>query len=406
MKTILATTYAVNPYKGSEDAMGWNYVTQIARYNKVIAVTRENNQADIERYMLEHPSEVYTNIEFLYFDLPYRYRFWKKGGRGALLYFYLWQRFMPSFVKQSGVTFDIAHNLNFHNDWTPTFLWQLEQPLVWGPVGHHAAVPKNFIRDSYGLKAYVVDQARWLVKQLFWNFSPALRKSAKRSDKVICMNSSIPKVLPLREDQMITVNSVCSEFHNEKKIASDKFTALFVGRFVALKGPDVAIRAFGQFYHTLSEEEKSKVEFVLVGKGPAEHSLRALIKELKLEKAVRIILWIERSELNIYYRKASVFLFPSHEGAGMVVPEAMSYGLPVLAFDNIGPGEFISEQCGVKIPYGKYTDSVTDFANSLHRMYTDKDYLDQLSVGARKQYEEKFSWDKRGELLDRIYQDI
>ena len=57
MKTILATAYAVNPYKGSEDGMGWNMILQIARFQKVIAVTRENNEPKIVKYMKENPSD-------------------------------------------------------------------------------------------------------------------------------------------------------------------------------------------------------------------------------------------------------------------------------------------------------------------------------------------------------------
>jgi len=41
MKTILATTYAVNPYKGSEEGTGWNLLYQIARNHRVIGVTRK-----------------------------------------------------------------------------------------------------------------------------------------------------------------------------------------------------------------------------------------------------------------------------------------------------------------------------------------------------------------------------
>jgi hypothetical protein len=91
-KTILASCYAVNPYKGSEDGMGWNFIYQIARHNKVIAVTRKNNRAAIEKYMQNNPDMVYQNISMLYFDLPYWMRFWKKGSRGAMLYYYLYQQ--------------------------------------------------------------------------------------------------------------------------------------------------------------------------------------------------------------------------------------------------------------------------------------------------------------------------
>jgi hypothetical protein len=141
MKTILATAYAVNPYKGSEDGMGWNMILQIARFQKVIAVTRENNEPKIAQYMKENPSKLYDNIQFEYFDLPYWMRFWKKGGRGAMLYYWMWQRGIVGFIQKKGFVFDIAHNLNFHNDWTPSYLWKLNKPFVWGPVGHHPKIP-------------------------------------------------------------------------------------------------------------------------------------------------------------------------------------------------------------------------------------------------------------------------
>ena len=54
MKTIIATAYAINPYKGSEDGMGWNFTLQIARFNKVIVITRENNRGYIEKYISEN----------------------------------------------------------------------------------------------------------------------------------------------------------------------------------------------------------------------------------------------------------------------------------------------------------------------------------------------------------------
>jgi len=106
-KTILASVYAVNPYKGSEDATGWNFVLQIARFNKVIAITRENNQENIEKYILENPDEVYKNIEFLYFDLPYYMRFWKKGGRGAMLYYLMWQKGILGYIKKQKIKYEI-----------------------------------------------------------------------------------------------------------------------------------------------------------------------------------------------------------------------------------------------------------------------------------------------------------
>lgn len=406
MKTILATAYAINPYKGSEDAMGWNYVTQIARFNKVIAVTRENNEEDINRYITENPNPIFDNIEFVYHDLPYYMRFWKKGERGALVYFYMWQRSVPQKIKRLNLIFDIVHNLNFHNDWTPSWLYKLNKPMVWGPVGHHPKIPKAFIKPIYGNKAYYRDRATWLVKKTFWNLGYFINKTARKSDKIICMNSSVQEVLNIPDRKVIQVNSVCAEPATIERQKSDKFTLLFVGRFVPLKGADVAIEAFAQFYRGLSSEEQENVEFLLIGKGPEEEHLKQLATSLGLTKGIAFIPWMERSKLTELYARASLFFFPSHEGAGMVVPEALAYGIPIITFDNIGPGEFINDSCGIRIPYLSYARSVEKFKLAAIKMYRDPKLFERLSKGALSQYEERFSWDKRGKLLTDIYQSL
>jgi len=88
--SILITAYAVNPYKGSEDGIAWNIIRQMSNHNKIVAITRENNRAPIEKYIAANPLDKSVHLEFAYFDLPYWMRFWKKGSRGALLYHYLW----------------------------------------------------------------------------------------------------------------------------------------------------------------------------------------------------------------------------------------------------------------------------------------------------------------------------
>jgi hypothetical protein len=94
MKTILATAYDINPYKGSESGTGWNFVYQISRFNKVIAITRKNNKENIDRYIIQHKINT-SQLIFYYYDLPYWMRFWKRGVRGSSIYFYLWQMFIP-----------------------------------------------------------------------------------------------------------------------------------------------------------------------------------------------------------------------------------------------------------------------------------------------------------------------
>lgn len=404
-KTILATCYAVNPYKGSEDGMGWNFVNQIARYNKVIAITRENNQPAIEKYMKEHPNEIYQNITFLYFDLPYWMRFWKKGGRGAMLYYYMWQRGIVPFIKKQKIKFDIAHNVNFHNDWTPSFLHKLEKPMVWGPIGHHPIIPGQYLKP-YSIKYLLVDRATWLVKQLFWKLSFSLKRTVRKADHILCMNTGVAAMLNLKKTFTIQPSVATEDFFEGAIVKKEGFKIISVGRFVPLKGFDLTLHSFIKFLYSLSVSERADCKLTLVGTGPEKDFYRKIIAENKVEEYVEIIEWIDRKELMKLYEKASVFLFPSHEGAGMVVAEAMSFGLPVICLNNEGPGEFINTNCGFAVPQLDYNNTVSELKEALQKLYFDKELLLKMSFGARKQFEEKFTWDSRGEHLNTIYKTL
>ena len=405
MKTILATTYAVNPYKGSEDGMGWNFVMQIARFNKVIAITRENNRAAIEKFMLEYPSELYTNIQFIYFDLPNWMRFWKRGSRGAMLYYIMWQYFIVTFIRKQDIQYDIVHNVNFHNDWTPSFLWKLGKPFVWGPVGHHPLIPNQYLKP-YSKKYWIKDRLTWLVKQYFWNVSYHLKQCKKKASHILCMNSSVASKLRLSNNYSLIPSVATQDFGWIENPFHDQFTIISAGRFVPLKGFDLAIEAFSIMVRELPYEDKQKCRLVLVGSGPEEHLLRRMVKDKGLELQVKFLSWVERDGLMQLMKNASVFLFPSHEGAGMVVAEAMSFGLPVICLDNEGPGEFIDNSCGIKIKKTSYHKTTNELGAALKLLYANPSKLDIMRAASRKRFEQLFHWDRRGEQLQKIYENL
>ena len=402
-KTILATCYAVNPFKGSEDGMGWNFINQIARYNKVIAITRENNREAIEKYMLQNPAEIYQNITFLYFDLPYWLRFWKKGSRGAMLYYTMWQKGIVHFIMKQNITFDIVHNVNFHNDWTPSYLWKLKKPFIWGPIGHHPLIPSQYLQP-YSKKYLLKDKATWIIKKIFWKLSFGLQKTVIKSSHIFCMNSGVEKQLNLKNKSFSIMPSVATEdFFSGVFNKKENFQIISVGRFVPLKGFDLTILSFIKFLENKSEMEKEKCKLSLVGTGPEKDFYKKIITQHRVEKNIEIIEWIDRIELMKLYEKSSLFLFPSHEGAGMVVAEALSFGLPVICLDNEGPGEFINAKCGFAISHNDYDASILELSNAIQKLYSDANSLEKMSKNARIHFEENFTWNKKGEILKEVY---
>lgn len=402
-KTILATCYAVNPYKGSEDGMGWNFILQIARYQKVIAITRKKNQAVIEKYLNENTNPAFENMTFLYFDLPYWMRFWKKDGRGALLYCYMWQRGIVSFIKKQTIDYDIVHNVNFHNDCMPSFLWKLDKPMVWGPIGHHPRIPKQYLK-LYSIKQHLINELTWSVKKICWKYSSDLRKTIHNSDHIWCMNANVPLMLQLETNNYSIYPSVASEdFYTEKKDKNNRFQVLSIGRFVASKGFDLALNSFIGFLHSLPLVEQKFCKLTLVGTGPEKELYEKIIKGSEVGPFVEIIEWMDQQSLMQKYQEASVFLFPSHEGAGMVIAEALSFGLPIICLENDGLGQYITDAVGITIPEQSYTDTLINLKKALYKLYRNPPLTKTMSEQARKHYENKFSWESRGIYLQQIY---
>ncbi len=95
--------------------------------------------------------------------------------------------------------------------------------------------------------------------------------------------------------------------------------------------------------------------------GRKKRQLLQLLERRGLGACARHLPWLERAELLTLYREASVFFFPSHEGAGMVVAEAMSYGVPVLCYRNEGPGELVPPASQLKVPYAPFQQNIRRF---------------------------------------------
>lgn len=405
-KTLLITAYAVNPYKGSEDGTGWNISREIAKAYPTIIITRKNNRPEIERYMKEHQDPIHQNMAFKYHDLPNWAMFWKKkiGPRGYVLYFYLWQLFMPLFILRNKLEFDLCHALNFHSDSIPHFLWVFGKPTIWGPIGHHPKIPTDYIKQ-YGRKVVNTDKKYALVKWMMRNLDPFFYLAKWKTDQIIGINSSVQDTLRLDDFKVAIIPAVASEIPTVKMKKNGVFNVLSVGRFAPMKGFDISILAFANFVNTLPEKERAHVKLTLVGAGECEEYFKELIAQHQLVEQVNIILWVDKREMDAIYNAADVFLFPSHEGAGMVIPEAMSYGLPIICFDNVGPGELLKD-AGIKIPYTNYNKSVNQFASALVDLHQNEARRNELAKKAIATFKSAYTWETKGITIKALINEL
>lgn len=122
-------------------------------------------------------------------------------------------------------------------------------------------------------------------------------------------------------------------FHGKKKV-------LAVGRFTPQKGFDLLLRIW-----SMVESQMPGWELEIVGDdGSDEAGLSPLKEELGLQ---RVTLLPATSQITRFYQDASIYVLSSRfEGFPMVLLEATSMSLPIVAFDcQTGPNEIIEDGC-------------------------------------------------------------
>lgn len=148
------------------------------------------------------------------------------------------------------------------------------------------------------------------------------------------------------------------------------------GRLVAVKAYDRLIRAFA-----VVADKRPDWRLRLYGSGPEETRLRALVSELNLHNHVYFM--GVTSDLAGEFAKASIVATTSRsEELGMTLIEAMSCGVPVVAFDGSrGPDEFVvTGYNGALVPQGG--EESERFAGALLAMIDDERRRRSLAAGA------------------------
>jgi glycosyltransferase involved in cell wall biosynthesis len=137
---------------------------------------------------------------------------------------------------------------------------------------------------------------------------------------VVCIPNPLPFVMPVQAAPRIN------------KIV------LAVGRLVAAKGFDVLLRAWSEVVL-----QAPGWRLMIVGEGEERPALEALREQLDLHDCVTLP--GVYPDVTRAYEQASIFCLSSrYEGFGLVLIEAMSFGLPIVSTDcETGPRELLQD---------------------------------------------------------------
>ncbi|MEI8146616.1 MAG: glycosyltransferase family 4 protein [Alphaproteobacteria bacterium] len=174
---------------------------------------------------------------------------------------------------------------------------------------------------------------------------------------------------------------------------------LAVGAISKRKGYDVLIRALSR----LADRPWSLTIVGATDRDPTTVSaLKGLISELKLEARIRFTGSLDEEALNQAYRQADIFVLASHyEGYGMVLAEALAYGLPIVT-TTVGVTENVPDDAALKVPPAdpeRLAEALGLLIDNPHRRAA-------LASGARLAGQALPGWDDTARLIATVIQQV
>ncbi len=399
---ILISAYVCEPSSTSEAEVGWQWVSRLCKFHEIVVITKK----PVSSQKALKLTEVEKNIRFEYYELPKIFDFMRTGDIRHFIYYNLWQ--IGAYFRARKLVkrekFDLVHHLIYVNTWQPTYMAFLGIPFIYGPIGENPRVPYR-ITKYYGwrinLKDAIISFARYASKK----YSPLMRKIYYQAAKIIVINSEIYSKMHgsiKKKTYIMPAGGVeSSNVYLGKKKDNNKFIILYVGRFVYIKAPDIALEAFLKF-----AKNHDDVELIMIGGGKLESKLKKIIQSSADKSKIKLSGWIDRKEVMEYMKRCDIFFFPTFEGGGMVVLEAMSFGKPVVCMDFGGPKDFVTEECGIKVPVTNRTEIIDDLSKALEKLYIHQDLRKEMGIAARKRVAENYTWDKKVEWMNKLYKDI
>lgn len=189
--------------------------------------------------------------------------------------------------------------------------------------------------------------------------------------------------------KVVLVPNMLYDIPDKNSKLKDK-NIITVSRLDAGKRVDDIIRAFSKI------DDKTWKLYIL-GDGKEMDNLSNIIKELKLEDRVFLEGYKNKEEIEEYMLKSSLFLMASvTEGLPMVLLEAMSYGVPCIAYETAsGVNDIISNG---ENGYVIKDRNEEEYIDKINKVIEDNELRKKLGTNA-KETSYKFSRDEVAKIL-------
>lgn len=252
-------------------------------------------------------------------------------------------------------------------------------------------------------------------KRKQWLYKMIERIQIPFTDKVVCISEA--------EKKEALDNRICKESNlqviynaidleevdnavpiekSDLNIPRDAFVIGFVGRITECKAPDIFVTVAKYI-----KEKIPKAYFLMVGDSideemESKRKTLDLIRKYDLEKYVQITGWVDNP---IAYMKIMNvgMLISRWEGFGLVIPEYMAAGIPIVATQAGAIPDLIEDkQNGLLVE----VDNVQEIANAVLQIYQDIDLREKIIYNSKQHVKNLFGASRLSRETEQLFVDI
>ena len=391
----LISAYSVNPYKGSEDSIGWNWVLQYEKNYKegdrIILLTKEFNAKDTRRGLKEFNIQ---HVELVIVDVPNALN-WFREKHSAFhhMYYILWQHWAWLWVKHSEIRFDVIHHVTMNDYRIPSELYKAKgAKVIWGPMGGAQVTPRPL--KVYEKNQLVARFREFVNKSCSWN--PFYKKALRSYYKIYCINNETQKQISRivgKDVPLMPELALRDEYKNLpiRKGNNDILKIVFVGRLIGKKGIAFLVDALSLMPTDMNWE------LLIFGDGDDHALIEKQIADSGIGKNVKLMGNRPLNQIAEAYQQADVFVLPSlRETSGNVLLEAMAYAVPIVAFDTSFCRLLKEVDCGVFVNTDQALEGIKeDWCKAIVTLGQDKELAKQMGLNGYKYVNSKLTWDEK-----------
>ncbi|MGI4834038.1 MAG: glycosyltransferase family 4 protein [Janthinobacterium lividum] len=380
---LLLSAYACDPYRGSEEGSGFNWLWQAAALgHEVWCLTTPRGRANLTQLLAERAADpTAARIHLVYIDVPrpvdYAYR-WQPG---VYLHYLVWQYQAWRVARQldAQVKFEVVHHVTYNSLQMASWLWRLGKPLLLGPLGGGMTAPTALRR--YLPDWFKTETVRNAISGLLTTFDPNVRQSLQHATLVFAANSdtaNLARRLGARRVELAMSAALAADYFPaaytpRPALAGRELRILWLARLYPRKGLALVLEALGQV------DERVAFHLDIMGDGPVGPLVPGWIAAAGLTDRVTWHGSVPYEATRAAYLGHDLFMLCSlRDTYANQYLESMALGLPILTLDHHGATDFVPANASIKVSVQSAEATAAALARAVEHLYDHPQELERM----------------------------